>query len=110
MRRLRHSTFLACVLAACGSGEIIPGVRDSTFVATMADLRRTEATTTDPPALAAARQRILQQRGLTPARMEAVARKLGEDPERAVAIWQAIERRAVQPDSSPPRGDAAHIR
>ena len=99
MRRLRHSFFLACVLAACNSGDIVPGVRDSTFVATMADLRRAEAMEHDPTSLAEARRRILQQRGLTPDRMEAAARKLGDDPERAVAIWQAIERRAVQPES-----------
>jgi hypothetical protein len=95
MRRLRHPTFLAILLAACTRSEIIPGVRDSTFVATMADLRRAEATTSDTTALAASRRRILQQRGLTAARLEQAARALGDDPERALAIWQAIERRAV---------------
>lgn len=100
MRRLRHPTFLAILLAACTGGEIVPGVRDSTFVATMADLRRTEATATDSAALAAGRRRILQQRGLTPAQLEAAARKLGDDPNRALAIWQAIERRAIEPDTA----------
>ena len=110
MRRLRHSAYLACVLAACASGEIVPGVRDSTFVATMADLRRAEGTTTDPATLAADRKRILQQRGLTPDRMEAAARKLGEDPDRALAIWRAIEVRALQPDSSQLRRAVAPVR
>jgi hypothetical protein len=95
MRRLRHPTFLAILLAACTRGEIVPGVRDSTFVATMADLRRAEATTRDTIALAASRRRILQQRGLTADQLEAAARKLGDDPDRALEIWQAIDRRAV---------------
>lgn len=101
--------FLACVVAACKGGEIIPGVSDSTFVATMADLRRAEAIEHDAAALAASRKRILQQRGLTPERMESAARKLGEDPDRAVAIWQAIERRAVQPEA-PTTSGAARVR
>lgn len=95
MRRLRHPAFLAILLAACTRGEIMPGVRDSTFVATMADLRRAEATTGDTIELAASRRRILQQRGLTADQLEAAARKLGDDPERALEIWQAIDRRAV---------------
>lgn len=101
--------YLACVFAACSNGEIIPGVRDSTFVATMADLRRAEATDHDPATLAASRQRILQQRGLTSDRMQAAARKLADDPDRAVAIWQAIERRAIEPEA-PTTSGASHVR
>ena len=88
----------------------MPGVRDSTFVATMSDLRRAEATASDSAGMAAGRRRILQQRGLTPAQLEAAARKLGDDPDRALAVWQAIERRAVQPDSVRATGDAARKR
>lgn len=95
MRRLRHTAFLAIVLAACSSGEIVPGVRDSTFVAAMADLRRAEATAESTSELAASRRRILQQRGLTAEQLESAARTLGDDPERALAIWRAIDKRAV---------------
>jgi hypothetical protein len=95
MRRLRHPAFLAILLAACSPGEIVPGVRDSTFVATMADLRRVEATAENTSELAASRRRILQQRGLTAEQLESAARALGDDPERALAIWRAIDKRAV---------------
>ena len=94
-RRLRHPAFLAIVLAACARGEIVPGVRDSAFVATMADLRRAEGTTTDTAALGATRRRILQQRGLTVEQLERAARALAGDPARAVRLWQAIDTRAV---------------
>lgn len=102
MRRLRHPAFLAILLAACTRSEIVPGVRDSTFVATMADLRRAEVTVRDTTELAASRRRILQQRGLTVDQLEAAARKLADDPDRALEIWQAIDRRVINipPDTT----------
>ena len=61
----------------------------------MADLRRLEAMPPDTTARAAARRRILQQRGLTVEQMDRVGRALANDPERAAAVFDAIQKRAV---------------
>ncbi|HEX8851456.1 MAG TPA: hypothetical protein VF761_18150 [Gemmatimonadaceae bacterium] len=75
----------------------MPGVSDSAFVATMADLRRLEGTPSDSMAMSAARRRVLQQRGLTGDQLERAARALAADPERATAVFEAIQRRAIAP-------------
>lgn len=75
----------------------MPGVSDSAFVASMADLRRIGAVGADSTATSAARRRVLQQRGLTTEQLERAARALAADPERATAIFEAIQRRAVAP-------------
>ena len=100
MRHRNRPALLALLVAACAGGELVPGVRDTTFVATMAELRRAEGTVRDSAARAAARRRILQQRGLTVDQLERAARVLAADPPRAIAVWQEIERRAVVPDSA----------
>lgn len=104
MRRFLHPAFLALLVVACNRGELVPGVRDTAFVATMADLRRAEGTTLDSASRAAARRRILQQRGLTAEQLVRAARALARNPPRALTLWQEIERRAVtpEPDSQPP--------
>lgn len=80
----------------------MPGVSDSAFVATMAELRRAEGSTPDTVALAAARRRILQQRGLTVEQMDRAARALANDPKRASDLFAEIDKRAsnVTTDSS----------
>jgi hypothetical protein len=96
MHRLSHLTIvLACAVVGCAQRDIVPGVSDSTFVAAMADLRRLEDTPPDTAARAAARRRILQQRGLTVEQMDRVGSKLAKDPKRAAAIFDAIQKRAV---------------
>jgi len=96
MQRLSHVTvLLACAIVGCARGDIVPGVSDSTFVATMAELRRAQGSTPDTAAVAAARRRILQQRGLTVDQMDRAARKLANDPERAAALFDAIAKRMV---------------
>lgn len=102
MRHRLLPALLALLVAACARGELVPGVREATFVATMAELRRAEGTVLDSAARAAARRRILQQRGLTVDQLERAARVLAADPPRALAAWQEIERRAVLPDSGSP--------
>jgi hypothetical protein len=83
---------------ACGSGDITAGVSDSTFVATIAELRRIQNDASlDSARRVQTRQAVLQRRGLTPDRLEQAARALAGDPERAVAVWQAIDRRATGP-------------
>jgi hypothetical protein len=89
-------------VAGCRRSEIIPGVTDSQFVATLADLRRIDATVQlDSASRAAARTRILQQRGLTVERLDSAARALAGDPERASAIFRAVEQRAVNLPPAP---------
>jgi hypothetical protein len=86
---------LACAVVGCAQRDIVPGVSDSAFVATMADLRRLEDTPPDTIARAAARRRILQQRGLTVEQMDRAGRALANDPGRAASIFDAIQKRAV---------------
>lgn len=88
--------------SGCRGSEIIRGVTDSLFVATLSDLRRIDATmvASDSAGRAAARQRILQQRGLTVDRLDAAARALAKDPERAVALMRAVDQRAVNAPAS----------
>ena len=74
------------------------GLDDSTFVAAMADLRRVHADSAISVAERdSARRKILQGRGLTPAELDKHARALAEDPERAVLVWQALERKMLTP-------------
>ena len=101
MPRLAHSLLLLCVaLAACGRRDIVPGVSDSLFVATMADLRRLQVPVGDSAVLAARRRQVLQQRGLTAAQLERAGQALATDPDRAVALFQAIDRRVVNATDS----------
>lgn len=96
MQRLSHLTWiLACAVVGCARGDIVPGVSDSAFVATMADLRRVQGSTPDTAALAATRKRILQQRGLTVEQMDRAGRALANDPQRAADIFDAVDKRAV---------------
>jgi len=106
MQRLSHVfLILACAVVGCARGDIVPGVSDSTFVSTMAELRRAEGSTTDSAALSAARRRILQQRGLTVEVMDRAARALANDPARATALFDAIEKHAVNaPPAVAPSG------
>ena len=78
------------------------GVSDSTFVATMAELRLVQLNASlDSAGRTVARQRILQRRGLTPAALERAARALADDPEHAGAVWQAINAHVARAE----RGD-----
>ena len=91
-----------CVVMGCDRRGGGAGLDDSTFVATMADLRRVHsdsaisATERD-----SARRKILQARGLTPDELDSHARGLAEDPERAVQVWQALERKVLAPGATP---------
>ena len=104
--RLRSAHAVAAVVllasAGCRRDEIISGVSDSAFVATMADLRRVQNDASlDSARRKMARDSVLQRRGLTPAEVERAARALARNPDRASAIWQAIDRRAEEPVEPP---------
>ena|SRR5688572_21722731 len=85
---------LVVLVAGCDRGELAPGVRDTTFVATMAELQRIDqAPGMDSASRQAARAMALQRRGLTRARLEEAAVALADDPERALEVFRAIEDR-----------------
>ena len=102
LRWLPWCLALALAAGACGRDTITDGVTDSAFVATMAELERVErAPGMDSSARVAARAAALQRRGLTPEQIVAAAGALAEDPERALALYRAIDR-AASGDTLPP--------
>ena len=91
-------------LAACRRAELPGGMSDSAFVATMAELRRVnEDRAVDSAARARRREAVLLRRRVTPEQLEQAAEVLANDPARASAVWQAIDRRVAEPDA-PPEG------
>lgn len=91
--RLAAGAALAGGLAACHrGGRATEGVSDSTFVATIVQLRRIGTDSSlDSTARDSARRMVLRQRGLTAARLEDVARSMASDPDHAIAVWRAID-------------------
>ena len=81
----------------------MPGVSDSAFVGTMVELRRAAGSAMDTVALAAARRRILQQRGLTVEQMDRAGRALANDPQRAAGLFGAIDKHLMNAQT-----DSAH--
>ena len=105
---VRHIVLLGLVsaLASCRDSTLATGVSDSTFVAVMAELKRAhDAPGLDSAGRDARRRAILQGRGLTPAQLESAAVQLAKNPTRAQAVWQAIQRRAVDTAVTAPPGD-----
>ena len=87
-----HALVLSGVLA-CRQGEVVEGINDSAFVATMTALTRiNQEAVADSATRAAARDSVLQSRGLTLADLERAARALEDDPERAAELWIRIGR------------------
>ena len=92
-----HALVLSGMIG-CRQGEIVAGVTDSTFVATMTALSRLNADSSlDSTRRGAARDSLLQSRDLTAAMLERAARALGDDPDRALALWQRIARESETP-------------
>jgi hypothetical protein len=93
----RVSFFLVVLtsVAACQRSSLSGAVSDKKFVAVMAELKRVRDTPgLDSGRRALKRDSILQSQGLTPAQLEAAARRLAENPARAQTVWQAVEQRA----------------
>lgn len=94
--------------AGCQRSGLTTGVSDSTFVDVMASLKRVhDAPGLDSGRRAVLRDSILQSRDLTPAKLDAAARRLAQNPARAQTVWQAVERRANDTTAAKPRGAAA---
>jgi hypothetical protein len=108
---VRHVVLLGvfgAITGGCRSSTLATGVSDSTFVAVMAELKRAHDTPgLDSAGRDARRKAILQGRGLTPAQLESAAVQLAKNPTRAQAVWQAIQRRAIDTTSKPSPVDSA---
>jgi hypothetical protein len=96
VRRIAVAAALATL--SCRKHEIGAGVNDSTFVAAMASLRRLPpAAMLDSASRKRSRDSVLQHFHLTAAQMEQAATILARDPNRAAAIWSAIEKKQNTP-------------
>jgi hypothetical protein len=104
-RAILHATMLAGLTAYAGCRRAAPtGMSDSTFVATMADLRRIERDTTlNDSGRASARREALRTHRVTPGELERAARALAENPRRALTVWEAIDRRVTAARGRPSR-------
>jgi hypothetical protein len=106
MRRSFLYGALACLVfltAGCPGRNQLEGMSDSTFVDVMARLHRVEM---DQRLVREQRDSvraiILEERGITPEQLESAAQSLAAQPDRAIALWQAIEQRSQYPDAPPP--------
>ena len=91
IRMLVGHALVLCGMMGCRPGGLAGGMSDSTFVQVVAALRRiNNAEGVDSARRALARDSVLQSRDLTPAQLERAARELGDDPDRALAVWQQI--------------------
>lgn len=80
------------LLVSCGGGE--PAVSDSTFVAAMSRLQAIDRDTAlDSAGQAAAREKVLQEEGLTAEALVEAARRLADDPQRARQLFTSIDHR-----------------
>ena len=97
--------------SGCQGRDIVAGVSDSTFVQTMAALRRVASDSTlGDSARAHGRDSVLRQPGLTATQFERAARALADDPDRAEALFQAVNRANGASDSAGARRPGARRR
>jgi hypothetical protein len=86
------------------------GIPDTTFVATLGELRRTERDTSlDATMRDSTRRMILRHHKVTPAQLEYAARRLAGSPTRASDLWRKVENpaRATPPAAPKPRSDSS---
>lgn len=98
MSRRRWSVVLrgvACVgvatLVACAGDDL--GIDETVYVETMGDLYRVQRDSGDQ----AARDSVLRVHGVSEAQLEEAARRLADEPERAVRLWRLIDRHGRTP-------------
>jgi hypothetical protein len=101
-RTLLPAVFLiVAAVIGCDRKELAPGVSDSTFVGAMAGLRRLPARSmVDSAARSRARDSVLRHYRVTGVQLESAASVLASDPERASAVWAAIDRKMNTPDTT----------
>ena len=99
-RRLAFLAIAPLILVnSCRRDPIFVEISDSTFVRTMVALRQLPIGSPDTAARARQRDSVLKVFGVTAAQIESTSIRLAVDPERAAAIWRAIENPST---SSPP--------
>ncbi len=87
------ATLLAGLTAGCGSAKAASlGMPDSTFVATLNELRRTDSDTSlDVTMRDSPRRLILRRHKVTSTQLESASRILAQSPARASDLWRQIE-------------------
>ena len=100
--RIPHlALILALGAGGCQGREIVAGVDDSTFVRTMAALRQVQGDSTIGDAVRRVRRdSVLKRNRVTADQLERAARALADDPPRAEALFQAVNRTAGTPDTA----------
>jgi hypothetical protein len=102
---------LAAFFSGCGNATAPNlGMPDSTFVATLSELRRIESDTSlDDTMRDSTRRLILRRHKVTSTQLEAASRILAQTPARASDLWRQIESvpRAIAPKAGAPRPTAA---
>ncbi len=88
-------------LGACLWGNGGP-LSDSVYVSTMAELRAVEVDTLlTAAARAPARTAILAKHGVSAEELVATAENLAKNPDHAIAVWKAIDRKVTQQPAQP---------
>lgn len=86
------------------------GIPDTTFVATLADLRHAESDTSlDANMRDSTRRMILRRHKVTSVQLEYAARNLAQSPTRASDLWRKVENpaRVTAPLVRPARSDSS---
>jgi hypothetical protein len=113
MMRTRATLVALLVAISSGCGNATApnlGMPDSTFVATLSELRRIESDTSlDVTMRDSTRRLILRRHKVTSTQLEAASRILAQTPARASDLWRQIESvpRATPPKAGAPRPTAA---
>jgi hypothetical protein len=105
--RIPHlALILALGTGGCQGREIVAGVDDSTFVRTIAALRQVQGDSTIGDSVRRLRRdSVLRRNRVTADQLERAARALADDPPRAEALFQAVNRTTGTPDTArAPRG------
>jgi hypothetical protein len=88
----------ALLVASCRGRIASGGVSDSTYVATMRELRGVALDTMlDSASRVAARERILTRHHVTAASMQTAARALARNPDHAIDVWRQISEQHAPP-------------
>jgi hypothetical protein len=116
MMRTRPTVLAVIVAISSGCGNAAApslGMADTTFVATLSELRRAESDTSlDVTMRDSTRRLILRRHRVTSTQLEAASRILAQTPARASDLWRQIESvplvatpRAGAPRPTPPSGN-----
>jgi hypothetical protein len=88
----------ALLVASCRGRTASGGVNDSTYVATMRELRQVALDTMlDSASRDTARERILARHHVTAVSMQTAARALARNPDHAIDVWRQISEQHAPP-------------